>query len=576
VTERKRGLSISDVGGLDLKYGTLIDALYFEAKLAVGGKPKGVTFIEDDGKETRVTYMHALEKSYGRAGALQRRGVGEAEPVLIVLPTTRDFLYIFFGLQAIGAIPAPVSPPASFGELADFGERLAVLAKYLGARRLITNSGMRDFVGGSLPGVEVLLAEDLRADAATHGPRFHKVDMERDDVAFIQCTSGSTGVSKGVMLTHENLISNVYQIGWSTGTTQDDVTLSWLPLYHDMGLIGCLLFSIYWNLEAVFMSPLRFLRNPMSWMRSMAEHGATMCTAPNFAYAYVASRAKDEELTGLDLSRWRLAGCGAEPIDRRTLERFVERFAPCGLSPNVCVPCYGLAEATLAVTFHKHGTPLVHDVVDREGLADARRAIDVPPGSPGAVEVVSCGTPMPEMRVRIVDDAGNDLPEDGVGRILVFGPTVMKGYYRMPEKTAETLVDEWLDTGDVGYLRGGALRVTGREKDLVIIRGKKYVPSDFEWAAEEVPGVRKGNVVAFGRADAEAGTEVLHVVCETDVTGDEERAALTLAVERAVATRTGIRPAAVTLVARNLIPKTSSGKVQRRKVRDVIVSGGTL
>jgi acyl-CoA synthetase (AMP-forming)/AMP-acid ligase II len=572
-------MSRSDVGGLDLKYETVIDALYFEAKAvgASGGKKgRGVTFIEDDGEETFVSYDHALSKAYGRAGALQRRGVGEAEPVPVVLPTTRDFLYIFFGLQAIGAIPVPLSPPASFGELAEFGERLSGIARYLCARRIVTTRAMRDFVAGSLEGVDVVLAEDLRAEAEEHGPKFHKVDISGDDVAFIQCTSGSTGVSKGVVLTHENLISNVYQIGWCTDVRPTDATFSWLPLYHDMGLIGCLLFAIYWDLESVFMSPLRFLRNPVTWLQGMAKHRASMTTAPNFAYAFVASRAKDEDLQGLDLSCWRLAGCGAEPIDRRTLERFVQRFAAYGLSPTVCVPCYGLAEATLAVTFHRSGKPLVVDRIDRTALAERGVAHDVAPGTPDAIEVVSCGRPMPETLVRIVDESGKDLPENFVGKVLVHGPTVMKGYYRLPEMTAETIKGGWLDTGDLGYLRRGELRITGREKDLVIIRGKNYLPSDFEWAAEEVAGVRKGNAVAFGRADAESGTEVLHLVCETDLVDPAARAALAEEVAAHVAGKTGIRPAEVTVVPRDTIPKTSSGKLQRRRVKERTLAGTLL
>jgi acyl-CoA synthetase (AMP-forming)/AMP-acid ligase II len=403
------------------------------------------------------------------------------------------------------------------------------------------------------------LVEELLARKGS--PSFDAPAIQASDVAMVQCTSASTGHPKGVLLTHENLIANVHQIGFVLGVTEKDIPVSWLPLYHDMGLIGCLLFAIYWNLDSVFLSPSRFLRRPVSWLEAISRFKGTMAPAPNFAYAYVTARVKEEELAGLDLSTFRIAMCGAEPVDPRTLLRFEERFAKCGLGGHVAVPCYGLAEATLAVSFHEIGAPLRYDRVSREKLAQGKVEDD-----PAGLLVASCGKPMPETRVRIVGDDGRALPEDTVGNVEVLGPSIMKGYHDLPEETARILRDGWLATGDLGYLRKGELRITGRSKDLVIIRGRNYAPSDFEWAAEEVQGIRKGNVVAFGVTDDEQGTEELHLVCESDAEG-EARETLAAQVRAHVTKKTGISPTQIELVPRNTIPKTSSGKLKRGETR---------
>jgi acyl-CoA synthetase (AMP-forming)/AMP-acid ligase II len=551
---------------LALQFETVVEALYFEAKGA-SDTTAGITFIDDEGGEEVVSWLLALEEARGRAGALQRRGVVAREPVLVLVPTSSDFLFVFFGLVLAGAIPCPLSPPASFGDVQDFADRASKIARYLGARRVITTSGLRDLLDAGLGGVEVVLAEDLRVEAALHGPAYAPPDIRATDTAFIQCTSGSTGLSKGVMLSHENLVSNVHQLGWALEHRPGEVYVCWLPLYHDMGLIGCLLNALYWNFEAIFLSPFRFLRRPASWLQAIARHKGTMSTAPNFAYSYAASRVKDAEIAGVDLSSWRVAGCGAEPIDPRILLRFLERFKSFGLRENVFAPCYGLAEATVGVAFHPTGAPLEFDRVAREPLAERGEIVDVPDGAPGAIEIVSCGRPLPETRVRILDDEGRLLGENRVGRVQVAGPSVMQGYFALPEETRAVLKDGWLETGDLGYLRGGKIRITGRRKDLVVIRGRKYLPSDFEWAADDLPGVRRGNVVAFGLADAAQGTEVLCLVCETDLTDEGEREALRKTVKARVAERTGIAPAVVELVPRNTVPKTSSGKLQRAKTK---------
>jgi acyl-CoA synthetase (AMP-forming)/AMP-acid ligase II len=539
-----------------LKFHTVVETLYFEAKL--DGDSRHMTFIDDEGHEEVVPYIRLLEGAYIAASALQRAGVKPREFVPLVVPTSRAFAATFFGLLLVGAIPCPLPLPAGFGDVEGFAQRVEWVARYLGATRVVTTDQLRSLVPDS---VTTILVEDLLADKTAH-PSFDAPRIAADDVAMVQCTSASTGHPKGVLLTQENLIANVHQIGFVLGVTEKDVPVCWLPLYHDMGLIGCLLFAIYWNLDSVFLSPSRFLRRPVTWLEAIAKYKGTLSPAPNFAYAYVNARTKDEELAGLDLSSFRIAMCGAEPVDPRTLERFEERFAKWGMKKHVAAPCYGLAEATLAVSFHGIGESLKYDRVSREELAKGRVQDDA-----SGLLVASCGKPMPETRVRIVGDEGEALPEDRVGHVLVSGPSIMKGYHELPEETARVLKDGWLQTGDLGYLRGGELRITGRSKDLVIIRGRNYAPSDFEWAAEEVPGVRRGNAVAFGVPNDEQGTEELHLVCETDQDG-AARDALAGAIRAHVTVKTGVAPAHVELVPRNTIPKTSSGKLQRSKTRE--------
>ncbi len=522
-------------------------------------------FLEDRSVE-EVPYAAAWSHSLARAAALRAAGVEPGEPVLLLVPTSSDFLYAFFGLLMAGAVPSALAPPAGYGAAIDFADRTAAIARYLGARRVITTADYRDVVASVLPEAQILLVEPWRGLAAPSG--FVAARPKADDLALLQCTSGSTGAPKGVMLSHGNLLANVHGIGRSLDATSADVPVCWLPLYHDMGLIGCLLFAVYHGMKGVFLSPFRFLRRPASWLAAISEHRGTISPAPNFAYRYAVARVKESELAGLDLSSWRAPLCGSEPVDRRTIEAFERRFAPCRLPAPCVAPCYGLAESALAVTFHPLGTPLVSDRISREALAGRGEVVHVR-GDEEALEVVDCGAPMPGARVRIVDDEGREVPEGRLGHVEVSGPSVMRGYWQLEEETRATLREGWLVTGDLGYLGAGRLRIAGRRKDLVILRGRKFPPTDFEWAASEVPGVRSGNVVAFGLFDEVQGTEALHIVCELD-SGDPEDVARR--VREKVAERTGILPAAVEMVPRNTVPKTTSGKLQRGRMRDLYLA----
>jgi fatty-acyl-CoA synthase len=549
------------------EFRTLLEAL--EQGGQVAGREPAITFIDDEEKETRIPVSELRAHALRFARVLRAAGVTKGTPLPLVLSTSPEFVVSFLAALSIGAVPSPLAMPSGFGDLENFARRMGTIGAYLDAHHIITNAGLAEFALRGLKGATFI--DGGAALAGTGEPIDGAPAIDARDLALLQCTSGSTGLPKGGSLSHANLIANIEQIGRGVGVIQGDKGVCWLPLNHDMGLIGCFLFCIYFGLDLVLLSPGRFLRKPAAWLQAIARHKGTLSPAPNFAYGYTAARARAEDLEGIDLGSWRVAFCGAEPIDPQTLLHFQDQFARYGLRPNTVLPCYGLAEASLAVTFHPVGEPLKYDRLDRQALVGKGKVVPVSfdVDSVHAAEVVSCGAPLEGTQLRIVNKKNEPLSELHVGRIHVSGPSVMSGYWHAPERTAEVLTDGWLDTGDLGFLRDGNLYVTGREKDAVIIRGRCYTPTDFEWPAEEVRGVRKGAVVAFGVFDPQRGTELLHVVCETEIMDAEGRRRLGAEVSAKVAQRSGLRPDVVHFVRRDSIPKTTSGKLQRAKTKQM-------
>ncbi|MDH3440873.1 MAG: AMP-binding protein, partial [Gammaproteobacteria bacterium] len=390
------------------------------------------------------------------------------------------------------------------------------------------------------------------------------------DIALLQYTSGSTGAPKGVALSHSNVLANVRAIGQAVDFSARDVGVSWLPLYHDMGLIG-MLTTRYWGSSMVVMSPLDFARDPSSWLRAISDHKGTLSPAPNFAYLR-STRLSDEELSNIDLSSWRLALCGAEHVDPGTVRDFTRRFAPYGFRSNAFYPVYGLAEHTLAVSFPPLGAEPVVEHIDRDCLATSGMATAIDEEHDSALSLVSVGIPLEGVTVEIRDKAGQPLPEGQVGELVVKSDCVMTGYFQDAAATADVLTDGWLRTGDLGYFRDGMLYITGRIKDMIIRNGRKYFPHDIELAATEVRGVRPGRVTAFSLL-AKAGKEHLVVLAETNGSSGNTDAGLARRIGTAVAKRIGFRPDEVALCARDALPITSSGKVRRRLAKDRFCSG---
>jgi len=345
--------------------------------------------------------------------------------------------------------------------------------------------------------------------------------------------------------------------------------VSWLPLYHDMGLIGTLLFPIYWRFPLVLMSPLAFLQRPSRWLWAVHRHRATMSAAPNFAYGLCVKRVRPAEREGLDLSSWRFTLNGAEPVNLRTVTEFTRAFAPHGFRAETMLPVYGLAESCVAVTCPTPGQPVRHETVDRARLVDGHA---VPASGKGSMALVGVGGPIPAHEVKIVDEHGATLPEREVGHIVVAGPSLMAGYVNDADATAAVLRNGWLWTGDLGYFAGGHLFVTGRAKDLIIVRGRNHYAEDLERAAERIEGVRAGGVVAFAVYDEEKASDLVVLVCETRVGGDEARALVTAVRER-VSEHCAVGVDEVVLAPPGAIPRTSSGKRQRSACRELYLAG---
>jgi acyl-CoA synthetase (AMP-forming)/AMP-acid ligase II len=390
--------------------------------------------------------------------------------------------------------------------------------------------------------------------------------------ALIQFTSGSTGDPKGVVVSQRALLANARAIAEAAAFGPEDATLTWLPLFHDMGLVGHLVTPLVAGVPATLMPPEVFVRRPVEWLSAVGRYRATVSTAPNFAYRICAKRIPERDLDGLDLSSLRLAMCGGEPVHAATLAAFAERFAGVGLRASALFPVYGLAEHTLAAAFPPPGRGPRVDVVRREPFA-AGGVAEPAEGTSAAdatLSFVSVGQAMPGHAVRIVDAAGTPLPERREGEIEVSGPSRMDGYHGDAAATARALRDGWLRTGDRGYLAGGELHVSGRSKEMAVIRGRNVYPQDVERAAESVDGVRAGRSAAFGVPAEDQGTEALIVICELSSGARrdaDEELRLTTAIRRAVLAATGVTPDGVALAEPGTVPKTSSGKTQRALAR---------
>ena len=540
---------------------TVVDALF----RAAAERPElGITLLAESATEPEAfrSYAELAVNARRRAAALAAEGVAAGDRVMMALPTSFEFIEVFFAIQMLRAIPVPVYPPAMLEKTGVALEKLHHVAEHAGASAVVTNRKLQMLLGElATPRRPMLTVESLER---YEGEGIDLIRTSAHDPALIQYTSGSTGRPKGVLLRHDNLICNIHASGLAGKVREGDVVASWLPLYHDMGLMGTLLLSIYWQLPFVLMSPMVFLLSPIRWLRAITDHRVTLALSPNFGYARCVARVSDDDMEGLDLSSLRVSLNGAEAVNHQTIEAFAAKFAKVGYRGNVMFPCYGLAEATVAVTFCEPGAEPIYDRVDRQALAEGRAQ---PCHENDAVVFTGCGRPVPGHDVAIVDDDGRVLADRMVGNIVVSGPSVMSEYYRDAEKSAETIRDGRLWTGDLGYQVDGVLFITGRVKDLILVRGKNYYAEDIEAAAETVDGVRKGCVVAFGVYDEACACDQLVLVSETRLGDDAARAALQQAIAAKVQDVIGLSVREVVLVAPGSLAKTSSGKRQRGEAR---------
>jgi fatty-acyl-CoA synthase len=464
----------------------------------------------------------------------------------------------------------PIYPRAGFKAKNAYVDTVSHIVRASGARALVTLESTKS-------AVEEVLERETKLEKLVILEEFRDVEpdtgqlptIEPADVCFLQFTSGSTSMPKGVVVTHANLVANAEAFLGPRGLDRrpDDVAITWLPLYHDMGLIGFVLGTLVCDIPTVLIPTEAFGRRPRIWLESMDKYGGTITFAPNFAFALVTKRTKDKDLEGLDLSRVRTVGCGAEPINPQVMRDFMERFAGAGFDANAVLPCYGMAESTLAITFHAHGTPMVTDTVDSAAMQRGR-AIAAEPGAENSVELVSCGKPFSEHELRIVSENGEALGEREVGEIVCKGPSVTQSYFNNPDASAESFRDGWLHTGDLGYIADGNVYVCGRIKDLIIIRGANHYPQDIEWAVAQVQGVRRENVVAF--SIMRDGEEQLVVSAEGN---SRDASELRRTIAARVSETSGLKVSHVAVVRVGSLPKTSSGKVQRRRTKSLFENG---
>jgi 1-acyl-sn-glycerol-3-phosphate acyltransferase len=529
---------------------------------------------EDDGREHAVSYGALLDAARAVAGGLRERGVKRGDRVALMLPTGFDFLRAFQGTLMAGAVPVPIYPPARLDRLEEYALRQSAILADAGVTLMITVSRAMPIASLLRPAVPSLRHVVEAGTLADEGLPWHAPDGRADDPAFIQYTSGSTGRPKGVLLTHANLLANIAAIRAGLESTPDDVGASWLPLYHDMGLIGSWLFCLTDGLPIALLSPLAFLSRPERWLWTIHERRATLSAAPNFAYELCARRVSDAALQGLDLSSWRCALNGAEPVNPETLERFARRFEPYGFRREALLPVYGLAENCVAVAFPPVLRGPRFDRVARQAFAEERRALPAAADDAAAMRFVSVGRALPEHEVRIVDDQGAALPERHVGRLAFRGPSMTPGYFNRPDATdAMRIADGFYDSGDLAYVADGEIYVTGRLKDLIIKGGRNLVPQEIEEVAAGVEGLRKGCVVAFGVWNEGAATESLVVAGETRASDPAVRERLEAAVSQRVSEAVGVPPDRVVLLRPGSVPKTSSGKIRRAETKSLYERG---
>jgi 1-acyl-sn-glycerol-3-phosphate acyltransferase len=532
-----------------------------------------VMLYTEDKEEDQITYGVLQREAEIIAAGLLSRGLKKGQSVAIMLPTGRDYLFTFFAILIAGGIPVPIYPPVRRSQIEDHLRRHAAILGNALASMLITFQEAQT-VGRLLSSQvaelhTVATVQELRV----LGSAGIQSAAEADDIALLQYTSGSTGTPKGVVLTHANLLANIRIMGRKAEVKATDVFVSWLPLYHDMGLIGAWLGSLYYAMPLVLMSPLAFLARPKRWLWAIHRHRATFSAGPNFAYELCLGKIDDEEIAGLDLSSWRIASNGAEPVSPETLRRFSERFAKYGFSPNAMTPVYGLAECTLGLAFPPVGRGPLIDAVDRESFYRSGRAEPARPDDTEALHFVSCGEPLPGYQVRILDATWREVGERQEGRLEFRGPSTTTGYYRNPEETRLLFNGPWLNSGDRAYIAAGEIYVTGRDKDTIIRAGRNLYPYELEEAIGNLARIRKGCVAVFGSTDAASGTERLVVVAETRETEPEVLAGLRSDIESLSIDLLGIPPEQVLLAPPRTVLKTSSGKIRRSGCRELFESG---
>jgi len=514
-----------------------------------------------------ISYAELHRRARRIAGGLQTLGVSKGERVALMLPTGADYLSCFFGTLLVGAIPVPIYPPVRMSQLEEHLRRHAAILHNAATMLLITLPEAKPVTRLLQAQVEAMQQIATPSELESDGSDCTPVPVAASDTAFLQYTSGSTGQPKGVVLSHADLLANIRAMGKAIGASSKDTFVSWLPLYHDMGLIGAWLGSLYYAMPLVLMSPLAFLSRPQRWLWAIHEHRGTLSAAPNFAYELCLNKIRDEDITGLDLSSWRMAFNGAEPVSARTLTRFNQKYKSYGFRHESMTPVYGLAEAAVGLAFPPPDRGPLIDRVNRSQLLAGGSAVPADTGDANPLELVACGHPLPGYQIRVIDPHGRELPERREGEIEFNGPSATRGYYQNPKASRKLFHGDWLTTGDRGYIAGGEIYLTSRSKELIIRGGRNIYPYEAEEAVGNIDGIRKGCVAMFGTSDPVSSTEKVVIVAESRVHPSGSEPDLRQEVFAKVTDLLGMPPDDVVICAPHSVLKTSSGKIRRDAIR---------
>jgi fatty-acyl-CoA synthase len=497
--------------------------------------------------------------------------------VALIAETSPQFITAFMGAALAGLLPTPLPLPTSFGGRDGYVLQLrnqlescdpAVAVGPAGLLTVLQESAepLAIKLVQSWDGLDLLPTSDILLPVA-----------KRTDIAYLQYSSGSTRFPHGVMVTHEGLLDNCHHMAKAgLDVQQNDRCISWLPFYHDMGLVGCLLTVLCSQISGDFLATEDFARRPLTWLKMITDNPDNSCSySPTFGYEIAARRAGPEAISQLDLSRFRIAGNGGDMIRPDVMQKFVDTFAPAGFQAKAFLPSYGLAECTLGVSFSRIGAGIISDLVDEQVLAGAGLGLANDKRDPSKPKryraIVNCGKPLPGYTIEIRDLNGRAQSERHIGKLHVKGPCVMTGYFRDQQATDDCLKDGWLDTGDMAYVSDGDIYIVGRAKDLIIINGKNHWPQDIEWAVEQLPGMKNGDIAAFG-ITTQTGEELPAVLVQCRMSDPAERAVFKASVHSRVKQITGMN-CVVELVPPRSLPRTSSGKLSRTKARNLYLSG---
>ena len=548
-------------------FATLGEALDYSAQ----GR-RGLNFHDARGTLIRAyTYAELRDDALGHAHRFIALGIKPGDRIALVAETGPEFASCFFGAIYAGAWPVPLPLPTSFGGRDAYVDQLGVQLSSSDPVLFLFPEELADFgkTAAEKAGVASRTWESLTDVAAEAGAL---PSADPDDIAYLQYSSGSTRFPHGVAVTHRALLDNLHAHGIGLEVMDSDRCISWLPWYHDMGLVGCLLSPVSLQISSDYLKTEDFARRPLAWLDMITRNpGTSVSYSPTFGYDICARRMSSQTRAEdrFDLSRWRIAGNGADMIRPDVMQAFVDCFAPAGFEAAAFCPSYGLAEATLAVSLMPPGEGIRLELVEEKELSGRDDEVADRPRRYRAV--VNCGRPVRGMEVEIRDGNGKVLPDRGIGKVHVRGTSVMVGYFRDEEATEACLHDGWLDTGDMGYMSNGYIFIVGRAKDMIIINGRNHWPQDIEWAVEQLPGFKSGDIAAFA-ITGPSGEETPAVLVHCRVSDNEERGRLRDEIRERVRAITGITPV-VELVPPRTLPRTSSGKLSRVKARNLYLSG---